>query len=309
MIYKLPLMFLDSAKRKVIRENVYGLPYSVHVYHTEEFSKNHKSVHWHKEFEINVPLEGERVISYVDNHELIMDMGCATFINSNVIHGAEQHPVADRKIMSIFFDPSFIGGYEKNNAFWGEYLWPIIRNPELRSMIFHPEITWQKECIEGFQNILKLEEAEPPFHEFQVRQILTDFLCRLYQHSDLDHTHMNSSNDASLLTTMLSYINNNYREDISVDDIAKSANVSLRQCYREFKNQLQVSPNIYLNSFRVQQACKLLTDSDISITEICFATGFTSCSYFSTKFKQVMGCSPLEFRKNLVSFVSLENEG
>lgn len=297
MIYNLPQMLLDNAKRKVIRENVYGLPYSVHVYHTEDFSTHHRSIHWHEEFEINMILEGEPLKSYVDNREFPMSVGSATFINSNVIHGAGQYPAASRKILSIFFAPSLIAGNEKSNAFWEKYLWPIIRNPDLRGFTLFSDIAWQKKCIDDFLTIFHLEEKELPFHEFQIRQLLTDFLCQLYQHSTLGNAHAYGCASTSPLTTMLSFISNNYKEDISVDDIAASANISLRQCYREFKKRLQVSPNAYLNSFRIQQACKMLSDSDTSITEICFSAGFTSCSYFSAKFKQIMGCSPVSFRR------------
>ena len=98
---------------------------------------------------------------------------------------------------------------------------------------------------------------------------------------------------------MTDYIKANYTEDISVGDIAKSANISKRECFRKFSESMGITPFDYLDSVRIKAAIILLSESDKTITEICYETGFSSGSYFSTKFKKAMGCSPAEYRKNM----------
>ena len=99
------------------------------------------------------------------------------------------------------------------------------------------------------------------------------------------------------ISKMTDFIKSSYTEDISVGDIAKSANISRRECFRKFSESMGITPFDYLDSVRIKAASLLLMETDKTVTEICYETGFSSGSYFSTKFKKAMGCSPSEYRR------------
>lgn len=67
-----------------------------------------------------------------------------------------------------------------------------------------------------------------------------------------------------------------------------------------FKNDMGISPSKYLLEFRIERACVLLETSNCPINQIAQYTGFNSETYFSRKFKEIMGTSPKEYRKNYI---------
>ena len=99
------------------------------------------------------------------------------------------------------------------------------------------------------------------------------------------------------LKKMLSYIHENYMSDLSVDDIAASANISKSECFRCFRNIISKKPIGCLNDYRLKKAAELLAQTDMQITQICLACGFSHISYFGKVFRQQYGLSPKQFRE------------
>ena len=84
--------------------------------------------------------------------------------------------------------------------------------------------------------------------------------------------------------------------NISVAAIAKGSGFSESQVRRMFKAKLRVTPIKYINYLRLEKAKKMLTESNFSVFEIAFATGFEDQFYFSRIFKKQYGISPLSYR-------------
>jgi len=66
---------------------------------------------------------------------------------------------------------------------------------------------------------------------------------------------------------------------------------------RTFKQIFHLTPHQYLTQLRLEQARKLLTRSDLPVTDICFSVGFESPGSFSWLFRRRVGCSPEAFRR------------
>lgn len=96
---------------------------------------------------------------------------------------------------------------------------------------------------------------------------------------------------------MIAYIQKNFREKISLEDIAKAGNVSKTSCCKIFKKYVNQSPNAYLIEYRLRSGLELLRTTDMTVTEICFEVGFNGPSYFSESFHKAFGYSPIEFRR------------
>lgn len=60
-----------------------------------------------------------------------------------------------------------------------------------------------------------------------------------------------------------------------------------------------LSPQLYLRSFRMKEAARLLRNYSDNITEVCFKVGFTSTAYFTKCFKKEFGCSPIVYREKI----------
>lgn len=101
---------------------------------------------------------------------------------------------------------------------------------------------------------------------------------------------------------LCSYINQHYREKITAQQL--SAQVSLNQNYliRIFKQQLNMTPNEYIQQPRLFYARELLLNSQLPVQEIADACGFQSCAYFSKVFKAHTQTTPTEYRKSMGVF-------
>lgn len=93
----------------------------------------------------------------------------------------------------------------------------------------------------------------------------------------------------------LQFIQFNYSNDISVEDIAASVGLSRSHLHRIFVRNLSVSPNEFVIKFRVNKACMLLKSSDLSVSSIANSVGFRDPLYFSRVFKKIKGIPPSQY--------------
>lgn len=96
---------------------------------------------------------------------------------------------------------------------------------------------------------------------------------------------------------MLNYLRHNYAEDLSLDDLAERFGVSLRSLNQMFRDATATTPRKYLIKLRLCAAMRRLRETDDSVTDIAFATGFNDSNYFSFCFSKECGLSPSEYRR------------
>lgn len=86
-------------------------------------------------------------------------------------------------------------------------------------------------------------------------------------------------------------------EDVPIWETAYNVGVSRWHMTRVFKNSTGMTPIEYKNSIRIGMAKMLLENTDMSISEVGIACGFSSTTYFSYRFKRTVGISPLMYRR------------
>lgn len=94
-----------------------------------------------------------------------------------------------------------------------------------------------------------------------------------------------------------SYIFEHLNNPIGLDDVAAHVNMSRSAFSRYFKRATGKTFSHFLNELRVGQACRALLDSDRSIAEIAYDSGFNNLSNFNRRFKNLRGISPRRYRK------------
>jgi len=87
-----------------------------------------------------------------------------------------------------------------------------------------------------------------------------------------------------------------YDRPLDLDELARAANYSRFYFLRAFRRAFHETPHEYLTRKRIEQARRLLAESDETITDICFAVGFESLGSFSNLFHKVVGWSPSIYR-------------
>lgn len=86
-------------------------------------------------------------------------------------------------------------------------------------------------------------------------------------------------------------------EEIHLKDIAEAASVSVGECCRCFQNMVRTTPNQYLMEYRIEKSKELLMGTEMSVTEIAYAVGFSDSSYFIQCFRKYEGITPREYGK------------
>lgn len=103
----------------------------------------------------------------------------------------------------------------------------------------------------------------------------------------------------SRILPAISYMEQHYREGVTVEELAAVSNMSLSRFFPNFRNATGVTPIEYMNHYRVSRAIILLmNNSELSIENISEQVGFESSAYFRRVFKNVTGRTPREYRKS-----------
>lgn len=108
-----------------------------------------------------------------------------------------------------------------------------------------------------------------------------------------------SAKDAqqTYVANALRFIQYNYANNIGVNDIAAYVGISRSQLYRAFLQDFGISPHTYLQKYRINEACSLLRNPKLSITEIAGSVGFNDPLYFSRVFKSIKNTTPSAYQK------------
>jgi AraC family L-rhamnose operon transcriptional activator RhaR/AraC family L-rhamnose operon regulatory protein RhaS len=125
--------------------------------------------------------------------------------------------------------------------------------------------------------------------------LLVIMLSKCY--SDTPKTNTDTT-DLLRIGNAISYIESNYPEKISNDQLARLAHMSVRTFQRTFAQSMRMTPSEYITQVRVRNAAHLLKESDLSLTRIALECGFSDSSYFGRIFRSKMGTTPSEYRKS-----------
>ena len=105
--------------------------------------------------------------------------------------------------------------------------------------------------------------------------------------------------DNNKIDIIFSFVNNNFKRSIPLDEIAEKVSMTVPAFCRYFKKSTNKTFTQFVNEFRIVHATKLLGENQSSITEICFESGFNNFSHFNKLFKKFTGSSPLKYRNEM----------
>ena len=147
-----------------------------------------------------------------------------------------------------------------------------------------------------FQKILEQYIKNDDSSMLMIRSLILEIIYAAYQ--EVGQFYLPSSAYRRTIKTAISYMEDNYQERITLEDISKTVNLSPSHFQKIFSKTMEQSPNEYLNQFRLTKAKEALLVTNAHITEIAFKHGFESNAYFCYVFKKAFHITPSLYRKS-----------
>ena len=153
--------------------------------------------------------------------------------------------------------------------------------------------------------IMNIMRDGEEFYLEEAKGILASLLveiARLNRRSEEERVEEEKGKLTNMITRVQDFVSYHYMEDIKVKDLAQSCHISETHFRRVFTSYMKMSPLEYINTVRINTACELLETTDAPVADVAHKCGFTTNSTFNRNFKQLMGVTPLEWRKRPESY-------
>ena len=246
--------------------------------------------HWHSELEF-IYIESGNVVFDIGTVHFELNEGNGIMINSKILHRLQSS--SDAIIPNFLFQPSFIA--PQDSLIYKKYINPVISS-SLEYLVFQPDIPWQKKALEIIKTIIAVQETE--FNrEIIVSMSVQQLWILLLENLTFDQfENMGAVISRTRLQLMMQYVHAHYSENITLEDIARTANISKSTALHLFQNNLKLTPVKYLINYRLKQAALLLINTEEKIATISNNTGFNNVDHFCRTFKKAYKMTPTDYR-------------
>lgn len=295
---------IDENKEEMTIRGTNYFPCTCYRGDIHQFFPGYLPIHWHNELEVFHLNQGNvKVVGA--NMEFILQAGESYFSNAGALHGI--YPLEDTPCLfhSIVFDASIIGG-ATGSAFDLLYVKPFIEQAS-ELVPLKRDDKRLKYFNHAFEYAYENCEKETENYEFAIRNGLSEVFLMLKEKYLTETEETGGSHVVERIKRMVTWMEENYSEDITISMIASVAGISIRESQRCFREIMHTSPMHYLLNIRISKAMRLLQKNEYTISQIAFHTGFGSSSYFSKQFKDIVGKTPRQYKESFVIVKSIEN--
>lgn len=251
-----------------------------HEYHREPRIIHNQKIrfdpHLHREVEIIALFKGSASLS-VGGREYQMSEGDLLIVFPNTVHSYTSEESVD--VGKFIFSPDTLP--ELHDVFNTKYPpCPIVSGCE-ELLCLSKEI------------LLSFDKSSSTVKKAYLLLLAGKLLekCRLESRNDFD---------GDTLNAILEYCQKNYRSRLKQSEVASALHISESYLSHVFSAKMEINFCRYLNILRTNEACRLLTEGDRSITEIAYDCGFSSLRSFNRAFAEQMGMTPREYKRSFL---------
>lgn len=274
---------------------------TINAYYFKEWDEYEMDFHTHKEVEIMYVIDGACTVG-LETESVSLKKGDFIFLDAHVPHRLIVGSGAPCRMLNIEFTfmekmdrvPS-IQDLVKENRTLAQFL-------SLHEAYF--VLKDSDQIYHTLKNIvLESDKKQDMMVHLLLSQLLIQIARMVTKSKEVDQQANIYMNQA------LEFIHQHYDQNIQVKDIADAVNLHPGYLHRIFKRLMQSSLMEYVNSFRMEKAKMLLSDTEIPIIEISQYVGINSSQYFSQVFKKYTGQTPVDYRRSSVRTIVKWNEG
>lgn len=260
-----------------------------------ETSARQDIIHCHDCLEINYVKQGKG--HYIIERQMYPVEPGDIFI----INNAERHIAVhgeDFSLLVMIFDSGFV--WENPEEY--DYLEPFFnRNTRFSNRIRTGDEHYPELCEYLFRIDREYREKKEGW-QLVVKAAVLLFLAVLYRYCKANHElggeGKNIYKQYERINPILDYIHEKYAEQIVLEELAKKVLLNKSYMCTCFKEVMDMTIFEYIRKVRINNSCRLLRTTETPITEIALQSGYNGVSYFNRTFKELLGITPKEYRKN-----------
>lgn len=288
-------MILPSKETEEQRQHSTAyIPYSFYLCWLPRFFLNVPR-HWHSEFEINLVVRGEGEFTCGDER-FIARAGDLLILPPNQLHSAYTIQKQELVYYALVFHPALLGANTGDRCA-GECVRPLM-NGTLKIV---PHIT---PAMEGYSQLRACADSmfqcvsqNTPHADMLLKSELLRLFWVLEGNEKLLSREPAQESGREDMRPAIEYLMEHFREEISVEELARLSHLSKSYFMSCFKKAAGVSAMEYLAQLRIHAACEALSGSQERVSEIAYRCGYGNLSNFNRQFKRIAGCSPKEYRR------------
>ena len=255
-----------------------------------------KVPHFHKDIEL-LSVHSSCMGYSVNGNNIFLEKGDTLFVNSDQLHYSYAIPPREGRYIIAVLHPSILCS---NYAVEAKAVMPVISNKKIPYIHFHS----------GDRDAARMQELMFQLHrnglgnEFLITKTFFEIweliMVRASESGDLNKdVQINQDLHNDILKAMMNYVDKNYMNNITLNEVASAGGVSRSLCNSIFNKYTQMTPIEYIMHFRTRKVADLLQSGDLSMSEIAEQTGFSSASYMAETFKKFYRFSPREYKKSI----------
>ena len=245
-------------------------------------------MHFHRAYELYFILTGSRDY-FVEEHFFKVGEGDLVIVPSEALHRTAGKGAT--RIL-IYFTPEFL------SEFFSAPICEML-TACLKPTICHPGSAERERMLDIMNTLLRDYEQYQREKTQEAKSVCAVHLLNLLQL--IRELPLSAAPEKEFpdprIAQIVKFINENYSEISTVDDVAGKFYMSKYYFCKLFRKNIGVPLFTYLNTIKVQQACAIMREGPCSLTEIATRCGFNTSSYFCKVFKSIMGISPSQYRK------------
>ena len=256
-------------------------------------------MHEQEFYEINIVTSGEGM-HYIDGHRVDASPGDVFIVPPNISHGYVGGKGFD--VYHVIFNDTFMQKHlidlqQLPNFFTLFGAEPLMRGKTASPLHLKLSNNEMMEVVSFLDKISKYNDFENTTQGMirsNLAMVSIGLLCNAYESISDDDETLFRENRA--LMESISYIHEKYYEKITIEDLAHIAHTSRSSYIMKFKEICKMPPASYITKVRIEAAASMLTNTNLTISEIADRTGFYDTAHFSKVFKDTYGVAPIQYR-------------
>lgn len=214
--------------------------------------------------------------------------------------GQKKYVLKTGQMFVIF--PNTIVKYQADTENPWHYIWTVFGGDEAKEIFAYLDISPKNPVLtpcdsEKIVNIMRSmprERGTNMYDNLRFSSLLYELMANL-----VNTTADDTDRENAYLTSATRYIRAHYQSDMTVERLASYIGISRKYLFAIFKNSLGVSPKDYIVDYRMKKAAGLLSDKNLTVSNVAYSVGYKDALTFSRMFKTKFGVSPTDYRNKI----------